>query len=156
MTKQPTLFMLVGLPGSGKTTLAKKIENKHKALRFSQDDWVVALYGNNLSRPERDAAPKIVHHIQWQITKRVLSLGCNVVLDWGFWSQAERAKYRKEAKALNAKIKMIFLDAPIEVLWSRIKPRVESNKGSLQIKKFELRKWSKKFEPPTKKELSNN
>src|SRR6266516_452556 len=36
-----TLFMLCGLPGSGKTSLARRLE-AHGALALSLDDWMVA------------------------------------------------------------------------------------------------------------------
>ncbi len=97
---QAILYMIVGLPGSGKTTKAKQIESKQSALRFTPDEWILTLYGNDLDRPHRDAVRDPVEAIQWQVAKRVLSLGCNVVLDWGFWSHKERTKYREQAEAL--------------------------------------------------------
>lgn len=41
----PTLFLTVGLPGTGKTTLARRIEVEQRALRLTKDEWVKALYG---------------------------------------------------------------------------------------------------------------
>ena len=37
-----TLFIICGLPGAGKTTLAKKIEGSFSAVRISADDWMPA------------------------------------------------------------------------------------------------------------------
>ena len=42
---QPTLFLTVGLPGTGKTTAARRIEVEHEALRLTKDEWMKALYG---------------------------------------------------------------------------------------------------------------
>jgi adenylate kinase len=42
-TAGPVLVIVCGLPGSGKTTLAKEIEEKQQATRFSPDDWMDAL-----------------------------------------------------------------------------------------------------------------
>ena len=42
---QPTLFLTVGLPGTGKTTEARRMEVEKKALRLTKDEWVSALYG---------------------------------------------------------------------------------------------------------------
>jgi len=36
--KQPTLFLAVGLPATGKTTAARRIEIEQKALRLTKDD----------------------------------------------------------------------------------------------------------------------
>ena len=41
----PTLFLTCGLPGSGKTTLAKRIEQERPALRLTADEWLFALFG---------------------------------------------------------------------------------------------------------------
>jgi signal recognition particle GTPase len=44
--RQPTLFLTVGLPGTGKTTAARRIEIGQNALRLTKDEWVKALYGH--------------------------------------------------------------------------------------------------------------
>ena len=36
---QPTLVLFCGLPGSGKTTLAKQLEKQGKGIRICTDDW---------------------------------------------------------------------------------------------------------------------
>ena len=40
----PTLFLTVGLPCSGKTTTARRIEIERNALRLTKDEWVRALH----------------------------------------------------------------------------------------------------------------
>ncbi len=40
----PTLYLTCGLPGSGKTSLAKIIEHEASALRLTGDDWMHKLY----------------------------------------------------------------------------------------------------------------
>lgn len=35
-----TLFLTVGLPGSGKTTLAREIADRHRILRLTPDEWM--------------------------------------------------------------------------------------------------------------------
>ena len=151
---QSTLFMICGLPGSGKTTIAKQLENEHSALRFSPDEWILALHGHELERPERNAVRDPMEALQWSVAKRALSVGCNVVLDWGFWSKEERTKYRTEAESIGAKVKVIFLNVPLEELWKRISNRPESLKGTLHITQEELEEWSHMFEAPTPDELN--
>src|SRR5699024_11969576 len=48
-----TLFLTVGLPGTGKTTAARRIESEHDALRLTKDEWMKALYGTE--NPEQDS-----------------------------------------------------------------------------------------------------
>jgi len=38
MMSQPTLFLTVGLPGTGKTTAARRTEIEAKALRLTKDE----------------------------------------------------------------------------------------------------------------------
>jgi len=149
-----TLYLLVGLPGAGKTTRAKEIEVAHAALRLTPDEWILALYGDDLDRPRRDAVRDPVEALQWQLAQRALVLGCNVVLDWGFWGRAERDAYRARAEALGARVRTIALDAEIEELWARITRRAESTMGTLTISRAELDEWSASFEPPTADELT--
>ena len=151
--EQSTLYMMVGLPGSGKTTCARVIESEHIALRLTPDERILALYGDDLDRPHRDAVRDRVEALQWQVARRALAVGCNVILDWGFWSHAERTEYRRQAEALGATVRVVFLDAATDELWSRISQRVESTEGTLQIARSELERWSTTFEPPTEEEL---
>lgn len=150
---RPTLYLMVGLPGAGKTTRAREIEADHAALRLTPDEWILALYGADLDRPQRDAVRDPVEALQWRVAERALALGCNVVLDWGFWSRAERAEYRARAAALGADARVVFLDAPLDALWARIVRRAESAAGTLQITRAELAAWAALFEPPGEDEL---
>jgi hypothetical protein len=79
-----TLYFTCGLPGSGKTTIAKLIEQETSALRLTGDDWMHQLYPG-ISTPEAETGPNRgrVESLQWQIALRALTLGCNVVVDWG-------------------------------------------------------------------------
>jgi predicted kinase len=44
------LFLIAGLPGAGKTTLAKEQATEHRALRLTRDEWMIPLFGE----PEAD------------------------------------------------------------------------------------------------------
>lgn len=151
--KKPTLYLMVGLPGSGKTTRAKEIEAEQSALRLTPDEWTLDIYGQDADRALNDSMRDPIEALQWKFAKRLLSIGCSVVLDWGLWSKEERKKYRGEAQDLGADVKVVFLDLPIDELWERISQRPESQKGTLHIKREELEEWSKNFEPPTGEEL---
>ena len=144
----PTLIVICGLPGAGKTTLAKQIEHDLPALRLTPDDWMTALSINLWDEEKR--AP--IESLQWQIAQRALSLGLNVVMDFGFWSREERDRFRQGAAAVGATFELRFLDVPLEELWARIRNRKAE---SPQIQRSDLERWWQAFEPPSPEELTN-
>src|SRR3712207_3522375 len=46
MMRRPTLFLTVGLPGTGEATAARRREVENAALRLTKDEWVEARYGH--------------------------------------------------------------------------------------------------------------
>src|SRR4030095_11944990 len=97
-----TLHLMVGLPCSGKTTLAKNLEHELLALRLTPDEWQIPLFGQDAEEPEHDARHSLIESMLWNIARRSLELGTNVILDLGFWVREEREDYRSRAKQLGA------------------------------------------------------
>src|SRR5215468_3889118 len=93
---------MVGLPCSGKTTLAQKLEREQSALRLTTDEWHVCLFGQDATEPEHDARHSLIEAMLWNIASRALELGTNVILDFGFWAREEREDYRLRANQLGA------------------------------------------------------
>jgi len=145
-----TLFLICGLPGSGKTVLAKQLERERRALRLTPDEWMESLFRTGYDEDMRAA----VEAVQWEIASRVLELGIDVVLDWGFWSRKERDEFRARARALGAKAVVRFLDVPVDGLWERITSRNEDlPPATFHVQEADLRLWANSFEPPTPDEL---
>ena len=67
LSRPPTLHLIVGLPGSGKTTLARSLEREHDALRLCPDEWIARLYGNSPSQPVLDGARDPMEQLQWTV-----------------------------------------------------------------------------------------
>ena len=55
MAETPTLHLTVGLPGVGKTTLAREIAHEDNAVRFSPDEWMIPLFGTAWRDPDADS-----------------------------------------------------------------------------------------------------
>ena len=151
-----TLFLMCGLPGSGKTTLAKRLERERDALRLTPDEWIARLYGRSLTPPALDWCRDPVEAIQWQVAERALRLGANVILDFGFWSRAEREEFRARAAALGAGSELHFLDVPRAELSARVAGRAgpEPPPGTFHVTDAQLDAWWQVFEPPDADELS--
>ena len=145
---------MCGLPCAGKTTLAKQIERERSALRLTPDEWITSLFGADLSLEALDAARDPVETALWDLAARILVLGVDVVLDFGFWSRAERDDFRSRAARLGARSELHFLDVPEEGLLTRLAARnAQLLPGTFRIDEARLTLWSRRFEPPTMDEL---
>lgn len=149
-----TLYLICGLPGSGKTTLAKQLEKEHNALRLCPDEWIAQILADPDDRAEMDRSRDIVESIQWDVAKRSLLLGTNVILENGFWSCEERTGFRSEAQSLGARVELHYLKVDVNKLWRRLSKRnSELPPGTFRVEKEELEQWAKDFEPPSEDEM---
>ena len=149
-----TLILMCGLPGSGKTTVARRLEHERSALRLTPDEWIGPLYGSKLTQAALDACRDPVEGVQWAIAARALSLGVNVILDFGFWSRVERDDFRARAAAMGADFEICFLDVPRPVLESRLAARNAALPAdTFHISEAQLEEWWGLFEPPSPDEL---
>ncbi len=145
-----TLFLICGLPGSGKTTLAKQLEHTYSALRLCPDEWISAILADVSNTIEMDRLRTPVESVQWEVAKRALTLGINVILENGFWSREERDSYRAQADSLGANVKLIYLNVDRDELWARLKKRNENlPQGSFAVREDQLDLWLGWFQPPT-------
>src|SRR4026207_2558265 len=106
MMRQPTLFLTVGLPCTGKTTAARRIEIEQRALRLTKDEWAKALYGPD----NRSSAQDVIEGRLIQLGLRALELGTNVVIDYGLWSRDERSALRQAAADRGASVEMRYFE----------------------------------------------
>ena len=146
LQSRPRLIIVCGLPGSGKTTHARQIEQDLHAVRFCPDEWMNVM---EVSLWESEARERI-EHLQWKLAQEFLRVGRSVVIEWGTWSRSERDALRTGARALGAAVELHFLDAPLEVLFERIRHR---NREAPPITLEDLMKWSQLFERPSLEEL---
>ncbi len=150
-----TLHLMVGLPCSGKTTLARRLELERSALRLTPDEWQVRLFGQDAEEPEHDIRHSLIEALLWDVARRALELGTNVILDFGFWAREEREDFRARAKQLGASSEVHFLDVPAEELLRRLAARNAqlSQETSFKIPAEMMKPWIAFFQRPTPDEL---
>ena len=98
MTEKPTLYLMVGLPGSGKTTRAKELEQATRAVRFTPDEWHIFLFGDDFG--DNSPAARALHgqrhdrveQLMWTVGQDLLRKGVSVILDFGFWAKSSGRK----------------------------------------------------------------
>jgi predicted kinase len=145
---------MVGLPCSGKTTLARKLERELPALRLTPDEWQTRLFGQDADDPEHDARHSLIEAMLWDVAGRALALGTNVILDFGFWAREEREDYRARARSLGAGSEIHYLDVPGDELLRRLRERnALQPRGSFLIAEAAMRPWAASFQAPAAAEL---
>jgi predicted kinase len=153
----PTLFLIGGLPGAGKTTLARALELSESALRLDADEWVLALAANAADSEETDRLRPILHEQLWALASRALTLDTNVILERSFWTRELRDAYRLRAQTLvGVRVELRILEAELEELWARlIKRNANLPPGTFAVTRQELERFWSWFEPPTHTELES-
>jgi len=141
------LAIVCGLPGSGKTTLARELSDAGAAVRLCPDEWMESLGISLWDGAARDA----IEAIQWGIAQELLAHGATVVVEWGTWARSERDRLRRRARELGARVELWYLDVDVEELWRRVRSRRAEDPP---IQRRDLDGWFAQLEVPTPDELA--
>lgn len=159
MSKMPTVHLVCGGTGAGKTTYSLGLAQREHAIRFSIDPWMQTLFGDDkpkalnfewmMERITRSEA------MMWQVVEQLLERGINVVLDLGFTTREHRFRHRAQAEQRGASVH--FVDVPSELRRARVTKRNEERDP--QLFAFEVTEqmfafMEPRFEPPDQEELA--
>ena len=135
---RPSLILLVGIPGSGKTTYAKNyIEQNSNTLHLSSDAIRKELYGNE----NIQGNPVDVFSLMQKRAIEVLNNGCNVIYDATNITRKDRSSIIGVCPKF-AKIECHIIWAPIEVCIERDAARDRT------VGKEVIDKMLKRFQAP--------
>ena len=146
---EPTLHLTCGLPGSGKTTLARQLAAERDAHRFTKDEWVLALGGDLYDDELRERVEARLIELAFEL----LAAGRSCILDFGLWSRAERDALRLRAHAQGARVELHVLDVGPDELLRRVGRRyVDEPHTTAEISAEQLAAWVSSFEAPSDEE----
>lgn len=145
---KPTINLLCGRIGSGKTTYAKRLEEETGAIRFTHDEWMQRLLG---PKPPEDEYRKLWDDVEdeiWSEVRKVIQSGIDVILDFGFWTRSSRDIARERASSAGGQAVLHYIACPRDVAFERTMRRSE-NPGpeSLWIDEAAFEKLDALFEP---------
>ncbi|MGW8490066.1 AAA family ATPase [Streptomyces sp. NPDC055886] len=150
----PFCVLMAGLPGSGKTTLSRALTSRG-FVRLCPDEEMYrrhGVYGVDFPRGtfptlERPVLDDVAIELRNQI-----KAGHNVVVDHGFWTPEDRAKWRAVATDAGATPVVVYLAASHEELWARISMRNTfhaDDPNAIYFSETDLQRYRRRFFPPT-------
>jgi predicted kinase len=146
-----TLFLMVGLPGAGKTTRAGELALSHHALRLTPDEWHLPLFGESL---RADGKRDVLEGRMITLALRTLRLGTSVILDFGLWARDERSALRWLAGEAGALCQVVYLPVEMNVQLARIAHRQASTSRSFPMPEADIVLWRRQFQAPDSGELA--
>ena len=142
-----TAHLLFGYLGSGKTTFARHLEVEHRAVRFTPDEWMARLFGDDPPVETFPEKAEAILGLLEPLWTRCLCLGIDVVLDYGFWARMERDQVRGIVGQLGASACLYRLHCSDEEARRRIEARNRSGDRSLYIAPETYDALRSRFEP---------
>ena len=145
-----TAYLLCGLPASGKTSLARRLEFELGAIRLTLDERMRALREFDISSDTYGARADSEKLKIWEEAKTQLGMGRDVILDWSLWNQTVRREWVSRVTTAGYDYKLFYLQVPLETLRTRLSVRnADPIIGAQHIPIAELERFSKLFDPPS-------
>nr|WP_234443739.1 ATP-binding protein [Streptomyces sp. NRRL B-24484] len=149
---------MVGLPGSGKTRLARALEAQGY-LRVCPDEEMFrrhGRYGLDFPRGSYLVRERPILDELGVAVGASLRSGTSVVFDHGLWTPAEREEWRAIAHRAGAVPVLVYLPVPHDELWQRIRVRNDDwarDPNSIFFSEEDLRRFAGRFFPPLSEEV---
>ena len=123
----PTVHLICGSIGAGKTTYAEALTKVVKGVRFSIDEWIANLF--LADRPEPATLEWALARVNrcekqmWTLADQVIARGVDVVFDWGLTTFDQRDRFRARVAQTVAESKLHYLDVSRETRRARVLER---------------------------------
>ncbi|MFI6037505.1 AAA family ATPase [Streptomyces sp. NPDC051315] len=152
-THPPFCVLMAGLPGSGKTTLSRALTDR-SFVRLCPDEEMYRRHGVYGVDFPRGTFPTLERPVLEDVAvelRQLLQSGHDVVVDHGFWTPDDRARWRAIARNAGATPVLVYLEASHDELWARISKRNEAHAhdpNSIYFSESDLRRYRTRFVPP--------
>lgn len=142
---------------SGKSYYAKQLKERENAVILSTDEATFDLIKNEQGEFYNIFADRVNKYLRKKAAE-IATIGCNVILDWGFWTKEERNEITSYFNACGIDVEWHYIDIA-QTRWERLieqrNKKIEKGNGGSDFYLDEdlMKKLLSKFEEPGKEEI---
>ena len=116
------VIMTCGKICSGKSTYSEKLRKENKAVVLSVDEITLALFEQNVGEKHDEYVAKLEKYL-FEKSLDIVSVGVDVILDWGFWTKEERDFAREFYSSRDIRYEFHYIDVSDETWGRRLNKR---------------------------------
>ena len=149
----PTLYLICGKIGAGKSTLAKQLAARPATLLISEDHWTSTLFADDLKTIEDYG--KYSARLRAAMTPHIVAIlgkGLSVVLDFPANTLRQRAWMKGLVELAKVGHELHVLDTSDAICKQRLRQRNSSGAHPFQVSDAEYEQFTRYYAPPTSDE----
>ena len=151
------VILICGKICSGKSYYANILKEKENAVILSIDEVTYDLTNNKQGENYDDFAIRVNNYLRKKAVQ-IVNAGCNVILDWGFWTEENRREITEFFKSNNVEVIWHYIDVDDRTWSVNIKERnkkvlLGQGKEAFYVDEGLLNKVISKFEPPSEENM---
>jgi len=150
---KPIAHVIIGFIGAGKTTFAKKLEKETGALRFTKDEWMISIFGNDPTIEGFEIYDDRISKLAFEKALYSIKAGHDVIIDEGFWVRSQRDEARKKIEEAGGKVQFYYIKNTHETMKQRVSKRNQKiTTDAFTISEEMYDGYKKYFEEPLSEE----
>lgn len=116
------VFLICGKICCGKSVYAEQLRTKNKAVLLSVDEIMLSLFGPYTGEKHDEYTERIQDYL-FKKSLDIISVGRDVILDWGFWTKEKRRWAREFYKSQDIACELHYISICDDVWRERVERR---------------------------------
>lgn len=151
---EPTVHLLCGLNGAGKTTRTRQLEDGLPGVRFSLDEWMLRSFPDlSYNTDAYGLQAEVCKDLIWDVALQVLRVGSDVILDWNQWNRQRRAFWKDRALEAGYAVCLHYVRTPLDVAIRQAEHRAaQGTPWAHRLDAAQILQFTEIFEEPSEDE----